>query len=111
MTKDELSLLLYLESVAVDHAGRITDTRMNAEDWKNLKAWTESGYVASGRIASNYVTMSDQLRRTSQWVVLSDKAHEDVAAERKARAERAWANKNYMTTEEKQVEALDSYEE
>lgn len=74
-------------------------------------AEVEAEFSGSGRIASNYVTMSDQLRRTSQWVVLSDKAHEDAAAERKARAERAWANKNYMTTEEKQVEALDSYEE
>lgn len=109
MTKDELSLLLYLESVAVDCSGRITDTRMNEADWKNLKKWTKSGYVASGRIAFESLKLVQ--RTSTQWVVLSDKAHDDAAVARKARAKRLWADKNYVTTEEKQVETITSYEE
>ena len=95
-TKDERSLLLYLETRAVDHGGKIRDANMNDLDRATLKAWTKSGYVKSGRIASEHMDAQH-----ATWVHLSEQAMADAHDLRKARAERMWANKVYMTTDEK----------
>lgn len=93
MTRDELSLLLYLESCAVDHSGRTDPRRMNDEDRDILARWTKDGYVESGRVCA--------ADGGGGWVRLSGTAYLNAYAERRARADRLWESRNYETTAEK----------
>lgn len=102
MTKDERSLLLYLESRAVDNAGRVDTLRMNHDDNKILERWTSTGFVESGRICFADVRGS-QTRQESAWVKLSDEAFRLAHAERKARALRLWEARSYKTTADKRA--------
>lgn len=95
MTRAEESLLLYLETRAVDHGGRIFDVNMNDEDRETAKRWAAEGYVGYGRIKVAFC----QPGKTT-WVSLSPAAHEDVARLRRARAARGWAERNYETSQE-----------
>ena len=100
-TKDERSLLLYLETRAVDYSGRIRNDNLNRMDWDLLNRWTDEGYIKSGRIASEYL---DKLSYPStHWIVLSPEAMTDAHELRRQRAERMWRNKSYLTTEEKRA--------
>lgn len=86
MSKAERSLLLFLESRAVDHGGLVAGSHMNADDFAMAKAWTEAGFIEFGRIpfdeivgdSGNYVVLS-----TDAWAL----AHE----ERRARNARLMA--------------------
>jgi len=91
----ELSLLLFFETCAVDQSGRIAYDHMNTEDRLIAERWNESGFVRFGRICS-----ADAMPLFTHWCQLSDEAWTVVHAERKARALRLWANRNYQTTEE-----------
>ena len=51
LSRDERSLLLYFESVCVDHAGLVDTRRMNADDIKIATKWDEIGFVLYGRVA------------------------------------------------------------
>lgn len=50
MSKDERSLLLFLESCAVDYGGRVNLARMNQEEVDIAGRWNENGFVSFGRI-------------------------------------------------------------
>jgi hypothetical protein len=95
MTRDQKSLLLYLETLAVDYSGRIEDARMNDDDWANLERWKEEGFIETGRIR-----FKDVQDRKTKWVHLTSQAYDLAHQLRRERAERAWANRNYQTTEE-----------
>lgn len=43
MTSDERSLLLYLETRAVDHGGKVDAQHMNKEDFDIAKKWMKKG--------------------------------------------------------------------
>lgn len=96
MSRAELNLLLYVETRAVDHCGRLDFVHLNEDDFEILRGWTASGYVESGRIASDF--------GGGTWVRLSEKAWTDVAAERKTRADRLWKGKQFLTTAEKRAQ-------
>ena len=98
MTKDERSLLLFLESRATDQAGRVKTVHMNDADMKIAERWNREGFVKFGRIASE-----DLNEFGSHWCFLSDEAWQLAAAERKARAARTWAKRAWKTTEEKRA--------
>ncbi len=97
MTKDEKSLLLYLETRAVDHGGKIKDPNMNVQDWITFKKWVHTGYIEGGRICSQDID-----REHFHWVHLSAQAMTDAHTLRRERAERMWQNKIYTTTQELQ---------
>jgi hypothetical protein len=90
MTSAEESLLLYLDTRAVDHGGRITDENLNNEDRAIARQWAVEGYIGYGRIKMAYC----QPGKTT-WVRLSPKAHDDAAKLRRARAVRGWNGRNY----------------
>lgn len=96
MTKDERSLLLYLETRAVDHAGLVDHRQMNDEDREIAKKWSEIGFIQYGRVA--YYTITKETE--TDWVKLSDAAFELAHQERKARSERLWEKRSWMSTEE-----------
>ncbi len=98
--KDEVSLLLFLETRAVDHGGRVDSRFMNESDAAIAKKWSEMGFVRFGRIASE-----DCNANGSNWVELSDDAWGEVSALRMERAKRNWKNRRFETTEEKRASA------
>lgn len=98
MTKDEQSLLLFLETCAVDKAGRVNIVHMNDADMEIARQWNEDHFIGFGRMAMEYVT-----DKGSHWCRLSDEAWVLVSAERKARADRLWGKRSWNTTEEKRT--------
>jgi len=75
----------------------VETVHMNAEDMDIAKRWNDDGFVGFGRIAN------EDLNQTAgnYWCHLSQRAWENVAAERMARAVRTWEKKNWKTTAEK----------
>ena len=100
MTKQELSCLLYLETRAVDHAGRVNVVHLNDDDRATIKIWTESGFIEYGRVCFADIGYQSQRHASTTWVKLSDEAFRLAHAERKARAERQWLKRTYRTTKE-----------
>lgn len=95
-TADERSLLLYLETCAVDRGGKVDQRRLNDQDRKTLDHWNKTKFVQFGRIAFDYVTEDAQ-----SWCCLSEEAWEIAHDLRKARAERTWKNRKFETTRER----------
>lgn len=95
MNKDERSLLLFLETRAVDYGGRVNGQHMNADDYQIAKRWNETGFIKFGRIR-----FKDVNRDGADWVFLSEEAWELARQERRARAERMWLKKSWLSTED-----------
>lgn len=96
MNREELSLLLYLETRAVDHGGRVSGEHMNGEDYAIAKKWNDEGLLDFGRIASEDVTSSG-----GSYVIFNDKVFELAHAERKARAKRMLKKRVWKSIKEK----------
>jgi hypothetical protein len=90
MTKDERSLLFYLESCAVDQGGKIDCRRMNAEDHLIAEQWRAEGFIEFGRLKMSAGTkeFNGKFPQLTHYVKLSDKAWTVIAQERKERAQR-----------------------
>lgn len=103
MTRDEQSLLLYLETCTTDNGGRVNHSRLNEADFNTATRWAREGFIGFGRIAA-----ADVSYMGSHWVRLSDAAWKQVHQLRQARAERVWASRSYRTLEEvhKQIRRL-----
>lgn len=85
MTKDERSLLLYLETRAVDYGGKVDTRHMNAEDMAIAKNWNTEGFVKFGRIKFHDINI---LSKMTHWCELSDEAWTLAHQERRARCTR-----------------------
>lgn len=96
LTRDELSLLLFLETCAVDRTGKIEDRRMNDDDREIAKRWHKEGFINYGRICAANLTPEG-----SHWCHLSDEAWRLAGEARKARADRTWSKRTWQTTDEK----------
>ncbi len=85
MTKDQRSLLLYLETCATDHGGTVDTRHMNAEDMLQAREWSDLGLITFGRRGSEFFTTLPPAKQRSHRVVLSDSAWELAHEERRAR--------------------------
>lgn len=99
MTRDERSLLLYIETCAVDQGGRVDPRKINDVDRKILKRWEKECLIAYGRIVAKDCSPS-----ATHWVRLSGEAWLLAYEERRARAKRMWEDRNFTTTYEKRGE-------
>jgi hypothetical protein len=97
LTKDEISLLLYLETRAVDHSGRVNSENMNADDFAIANRWNELGFLQFGRVASAHCAPG-----LTHWCYLSDRAMAMAHSKRRERANRKWESRRYATTAELQ---------
>jgi hypothetical protein len=92
MTTFECSLLLYLETCAVDYGGGVDANHVNSADMEILERWNVEGFVQSGRIAFHDVERmykrSKGRRRATLWAELSEEAWAVAHEERRARATR-----------------------
>lgn len=104
MTKDERSLLLYLESRAVDQGGLVDTRHMNSDDIKIAQKWDEEGFIKYGRVcfkdAQRLSNPGLGGKKNTAWVELSDEAWLVAHAERKERALRMWEKRSWKKTEE-----------
>lgn len=103
MNKNERSLLLFLETCAVDQGGRVDTRCMNSDDVALAKTWNESGFVEFGRIQAKDIFHSSRLLTESftHWCQLSDDAWRLAHEERRARAKRVWEMRTWRKTKEK----------
>ena len=86
LTKDELSLLLYFETRAVDHMGLIDTQHMNQDDLAIAKKWDEEKFASFNRWTQR--NSDGSIKALTHRSVLSDEAWTLAHQERKARAER-----------------------
>lgn len=96
MTKAEISLLLYLETCAVDNEGRVKDQAMNDEDFVIAKQWHIDGFIKFGRVASLFCRDDGR----NHWVELTGPAWTVVHELRRARAEKAFGRRTWQTADE-----------
>jgi hypothetical protein len=94
MNRDERSLLLFLETRAVDHGGLVDTVHMNEDDVEIAKRWTKEGFLEYGRVCAADV------KSCTAWVELSEEAWELAHKERRARADRMWAKRTWRSTAE-----------
>jgi len=100
LTKDEKSLLLFLENAYVEHAGVYDPRCINDCDRAIMDRWKSDGIIDHGRVAFDDVTP-----KRAAWCKLSA-ATMDVAHKlRTERAERMWTARKWRTTAEKRVSA------
>ena len=95
MTKDEKSLLLFLETRQVDYGGRVNIQHMNKTDMKIGERWNKQGFVGFGKIV-----MRNHNSDGTHWCKLSDDAFKVAVKLRRERADRMWQNKTWLSTEE-----------
>ncbi len=96
MSRDERSLLLYLETRAVDHGGLVDVRHMNKEDFKIADIWNIDEFIMFDRIVYRDIVNKYEC----YGVRLTDNAWKLVHQERKERAERMWLKRNWLTTNE-----------
>lgn len=95
LNKDERSLLLYIETCAVDNNLKLDTRKLNDADWKILEIWKVMGFINHGRIRFKSIKNPFQ----TQWVELSDPAWELAHKERRERANRMLRNYPVEKTE------------
>ena len=98
MTKDELSLLLFLETCHVDQGGLVDVRHMNEDDMKIAQQWHEDHYIEFGRIYSKDL---EKTNPKTHWVTLSEGAFKDAHLERVARAQRLHKKRSWLKSTEK----------
>lgn len=88
-TKDERSLLLFLETQIVDHCGQVASDSMNESDREIAKRWAKDGLIAFGRRRADEITGErGRGSRRAHWVQFSDKAWTIAHQLRRERGER-----------------------
>lgn len=87
MTKDEISLLLYLETRAVDHCGYVRPAQMNATDFEIATRWNQEGFLVYKRATRR--DAEGDVKELTYAVRLNDKSWEEASRQRRLRAERS----------------------
>ena len=103
MTKDERSLLLFLESCSVEKGGIIDTRHINALDLTIAERWSRDNFIQFGRICFKDI---EKLNKNSgkaytHWVTLSKEAWKLASKEREARCSRLYKKRNWKKTSEK----------
>ncbi len=99
---EEARLLLYCETCVVDHDGRMDARHLNEDDNTILEGWHDVGFIASGRVASEYISPALREQR-AQWCRLSEEAWQEAHRQRRLRADRAWELRRWRSTAEKRI--------
>ena len=95
LDREEQSLLLFLETRAVDYGGRVNGVHMNEGDFKIVERWNKEGFIGFGRIVARHANNDG-----CHWVKLTDESLKLAHELRIERMKRMWKNKSYITTED-----------
>jgi hypothetical protein len=99
MKKPERSLLIYCETCAVDHIGKMDPRHLNAADFEILDRWEKEGFIRYGRIEAAEFQGRSRGART-HWCRLSEDAWQEAHWQRRLRAEGSWEDREWRTTSE-----------
>lgn len=88
LTKDQKSMLTYIETCVVDHGGTLEAARMNAADHEAMKDLKSLKLIDHGRMPSEFLRVHGA-RKCAHWAVLTDAGWEVAHKLRRERAERA----------------------
>lgn len=105
MSRDERTLLLYLETRAVDHSGTVDTRRMDASWMESAKMWNDVGFIGFGRIMFHDAEALPA--GVSHWVELSERAWQLAHLERRNRAKRMSDKRTWRKTSEKEKKTDD----
>jgi hypothetical protein len=86
LTKDQKSLLLYLEVRIVDHRGLVDTSKMSSTDAEQAQTWYREGFIDFGRLPARLV-FGGSITAT-HYVVFSDDAWKQAHKLRRERGER-----------------------
>ena len=92
MTRDQIGVLLYLETCMVDQQGRCQSMRMNDADFKAIEKFKAGGLLDFGRIAFKEIPRGSA---TTHWVTFTDAAWTLVHLLRRQRADRNYRGKHH----------------
>lgn len=87
-TREAGSLLLYLETCAVDNAGRVDGRRMNSDDHGIAATMQSEGLLRFGRLLSRCIEELSKSYRCTHWVELTDVGWSEAARLRRERGVR-----------------------
>ena len=87
MTKEEESLLLFLETQIVDHRCLVGEVHMNDDDMKIAKRWDKKKYIVFGRLKMRDIPKSGK-RSPHYGVQFSETAWSDAHRIRRERGHR-----------------------
>lgn len=93
MGKDERSLLLYMESCAVDGYAKLDQRRMNDIDRAFAEDWNRTGFIKYGRVKAKAI--EDSASKCTHFAILSDEAWTLAHQERRNRANRTIILENF----------------
>lgn len=93
MGKDERSLLLYLESCAVDGYAKLDQRRMNDIDRAYAEEWNRVGFIQYGRVKAEEISRSAS--KCTHFAILSNDAWTMAHMERRNRANRTIIMENF----------------
>lgn len=85
LSAEQLSTLLYLETRAVDHGGRVEAVKLNTGDMQLCREWHDEGFIEFRRLSWQEVRGA-----MTHKVSLSDDAWQIAHSERRKRAERSY---------------------
>ena len=89
MTRDDETLLMFLETQIVDHCGLVASDSMNKQDYEIAKKWDKDGLIAFGRRpAADMAGKRGRGSRRAHWVKFSDGAWTIAHRLRRERGER-----------------------
>lgn len=102
MTKDEKSLLLFLETCAVDQGGLVDIRHMNESDGEITENWHNNEFVSFGRLTMDSIKNLSHAsaKQYTHWCLLSSKAFELAHQERTARADRIYSKRTWKKLSE-----------
>lgn len=103
MSKDERSLLLFIESCAVETGGLVDERHMNGVDRIIVDSWVEDKSIEYGRLSFSSIEklQSAGTKKYTAWVKLSVEAWQRAHEERCNRFVRLYTSKTWQTTDEK----------
>ena len=85
-TREERSLILYLESCIVDNGGTIECIRMNEEDFKIAERWHEEGLIQFRPLSFDEIERHSGPRKATHRVAFSEAAWTAAHHARRMRA-------------------------
>lgn len=103
MTKEERSLLLFLESRVVDQSGLVDTRYMNADDMDIAKRWHTDNFIGFGRLSMKSIDdlQKNTISKSTHWCEFSEEAWELAHKERRARAERSVKSRKWIKSKDK----------
>ncbi len=105
MNKGQQSLLMFLETRIVDHAGKVAGAHMNGEDFDQAQSWREEGLIKFGRIPTADINRPQIAHRSgtnTNWVRFTDEAWKLAHRFRRERGDRLTAEEDKPVEKEEE---------